>query len=187
MTARRPTERPFALTLPPAWESVRAAWDPCHAHLVANGVPDDEAYALSMVAQELLENAVKYGAFAERGDAVELELRISADYVTIEVKNPVGDDDAHLREFDRTVQWIRGFQDPFEAYVERMKIVAAQPYQHGKSGLGLARIAYEGRCIVDFYVDAASRLAVSAVHRREAPAPPRRALETPDAIRVDGE
>ena len=169
MTAHRTTDRPFALTLPPEWESVREAWDPCRAHLVGRGVPDDEAYALGMVAQELLENAVKYGAYAERGGAVELEVRVSPEYVTVEVKNPVGEDDAHLREFDRTIQWIRGFQDPFEAYVERMKIVSAQPYHHGKSGLGLARIAYEGRCIVDFYVDAASRLAASAVHRREAP------------------
>ncbi len=164
------TERPshvLALTLPPAWESVKSVWDSCHALLVANGLPQDEAYALSMVTQELLENAVKYGSFA-RGDAVELEVRVSPEFVTVEVKNPVGEDDAHLREFDRTIQWIRGFQDPFEAYVERMKIVAAQPYHHGKSGLGLTRIAYEGRCIVDFYVDASSRLAVSAVHRREA-------------------
>jgi len=36
--------------------------------------------------------------------------------------------------------------------VERMRAVSSQPYAAGKSGLGLARIAYEGRCLLDFYV-----------------------------------
>jgi hypothetical protein len=65
------------------------------------------------------------------------------------------------------IQWIRGFQDPFEAYVERMKIVSAQPYSNGESGLGLTRIAYEGRSVIDFYVDEGNVLAVSAVYRRD--------------------
>jgi hypothetical protein len=49
-----------------------------------------------------------------------------------------------------------------------MRVVSSQPYAAGKSGLGLARIAYEGRCLLDFYVDDSSTLAVSAVYRRAA-------------------
>lgn len=155
------------LRVPPEWDAVKAAWDPCRDMLRGTGLGDDEAYALSMVAQELLENAVKYGAFAG-ADRIRLEVRVGPSDVTVEVTNRVGLDQAHLRRFDQTVQWIRGFQDPFEAYVERMKAVSAQPYAHGQSGLGLTRIAYEGRCLIDFWVDAASTLAVSAVYRREA-------------------
>ncbi len=168
MTAAASPDRPsnvLELRLAPEWEAIKGAWDPCHAMLRGQGIPDEEAYTLSMVAQELLENAVKYGAYAP-GDEIRLELRVAPEEVTVEVKNPVGVDTAHLRQFDRTIQWIRGFQDPFEAYVERMKIVSAQPYGHGKSGLGLTRIAYEGRCVLDFYVDASNTLAVSAVYRR---------------------
>jgi len=157
------------LRVPPEWDAVKAAWDPCREMLRAAGLGDDEAYALAMVAQELLENAVKYGAFSG-ADRIRLEIRVAAGDVTVEVTNRVGLDEAHLRRFDQTVQWIRGFQDPFEAYVERMKAVSAQPYAHGQSGLGLTRIAYEGRCLIDFWVDAASTLAVSAVYRREAAA-----------------
>jgi hypothetical protein len=108
---------------------------------------------------------VKYGAFRD-GERIVLEIRAAGEDVTVEVKSRVALDDAHLRRFDQMIQWIRGFQDPFEAYVERMKIVSAQPYAHGESGLGLTRIAYEGRCIIDFYVDDESTLAVSAVYRR---------------------
>jgi hypothetical protein len=154
------------LRIPPRWEAVKAAWDPSRAMLAANGLTPDEAYQLAMVAQELLENAVKYGASGP-GDEIELGLRVASEDVTVEVKSRLGVDDAHLRRFDQTIQWIRGFQDPFEAYVERLKHVAVQPYAPGESGLGLTRIAYEGRCAIDFYVDEREVLAVSAVYRRE--------------------
>jgi len=152
------------LTLAPDWNAVRAAWDPCRGMMERSGLDEDEAYALAMVAQELLENAVKYGA--DDAETIGLSLRVGQEDVTVEVRSRVGVDDAHLRTFDRTVQWIRGHQDPFEAYVERLKQTSVRPYAPGGSGLGLARIAYEGRCALDFYVDAGSILAVSAVYRR---------------------
>ncbi len=156
------------LRIEPRWEAVKAAWDPCRAVLARAGLSEDESYQLAMVAQELLENAVKYGTF-ESGERIHLGVRAGEEDVTVEVKSRVGVDEAHLHRFDRTIQWIRGFQDPFEAYVERMKLVSAQPYANGESGLGLARIAYEGRSIIDFYVDEENVLAVCAVYRRDAP------------------
>lgn len=155
------------LGIDPEWDAVKAAWEPSRAMFSRAGLSDDESYQMSMVAQELLENAVKYGAF-HAGERVSLGLRVAPEEVTVEVKSRVGVDDAHLRRFDQMIQWIRGFQDPFEAYVERMKIVSAQPYSHGESGLGLTRIAYEGRAVLDFYVDDENTLAVSAVYRRGA-------------------
>ncbi len=151
--------------MPPEWSAVKAAWDPCRHTLEEAGLHPDEAYALAMVAQELLENAVKYGA--PDADAIRLRLLLEGDEVTVEVHNRLGVDEAHLQIFDQTIQWLRGFQDPFEAYVERLKQVSAAPYTHGRSGLGLARVAYEGRCTIDFFVDASNVLAVSAVYRRE--------------------
>jgi hypothetical protein len=157
----------LALRLPPSWDAIPSAWDPCRRALREAGLGDDETYALCLVVQELLENAVKYGDW-EHGDGnVDLAVRAACDEVTVEVKNPVAPE-AGLRQFDQAIQWIRGFQDPFEAYIEKMKVVAAEEYGEGKSGLGLTRIAYEGRCLVDFYVDASSTLAVSAVYQREA-------------------
>ncbi len=154
----------LSLRIAPEWSAIQSAWDPCRVMLARVGFDDDTTYQLAMVAQELLENAVKYGAF-RAGERVSLEVRAGRDDVTLEVKSRVGVDDANLRRFDKMVQWIRGFQDPFEAYVERMKTVSAQPYSSGESGLGLTRIAYEGRCMIDFYVDDESILAVSAVFR----------------------
>ncbi|WP_242393614.1 ATP-binding protein [Anaeromyxobacter oryzisoli] len=158
------------LTLAPDWAAVRAVGDRCRSALAGAGLERDEAYALAMVAQELVENAVKYGA-AGPGEVVRLRLRVDSDAVTVEVVNHLGVDDAHLRTFERTVEWIRGFQDPFEAYVERLKEISATPYADGRSGLGLARIAYEGRCALDFYAGPGDTLAVSAIHEREGGTP----------------
>jgi hypothetical protein len=167
--ATKGSAEPVALELriDPDWEAVRAAWDPSRQALARAGYDDDETYQLAMVAQELLENAVKYGAFPP-GEGITLALRVAPEDAVVEVRSRVGVDDAHLRRFDRMIQWIRGFQDPFEAHVERMKIVSAQPYAPGESGLGLTRIAYEGRCVLDFFVDEEDTLAVSAVYRRGA-------------------
>jgi hypothetical protein len=158
-------DQTFHMQLMPEWDAIRATWEPCHRHLEAQGMTRDEAYGLCMVVQELLENAVKYGRFTG-GEHVDLTLEVAPGEVTIEVKSPVDADSKELGQFDRTVQWIRGYQDPFEAYVERLKLVSAQAWGSSRGGLGLARVAYEGRCAIDFYVDPSNTLAVSAVWRR---------------------
>jgi hypothetical protein len=155
--------RTFELTLPPQWDAVRAVWDSCRGMLERSGLESDEAYSLAMVAQELLENAVKYGAAG--ADGIRLSLRVQEQDVTVMVTSRVGEDDRHVRTFGGVVKRIRESPDAFGAYVERLQQVALRPDAAGASELGLARIAYEGRCALDFSVDAGV-LAVSAVYRR---------------------
>jgi hypothetical protein len=154
------------LRLPPQWEALPTAWEPCGQVLRDAGLPEDDVYALCMVTQELLENAVKYGRFDRDGDAITLAVRPSEEDVVIEVRNPLGVDAPRLQQFEQAIQWIRGFQDPFEAYVEKLKQVSQHRYAEGKSGLGLTRMAYEGHCMVDFFLDDAKTLAVCAVYMR---------------------
>jgi hypothetical protein len=158
--------RPEQLTrsLPPQWESVQAEWDEALGFFLGAGLSKDEAHGLAMATQELLENAVKYGQFTD-GQKVTLNLSASRGAVTIEVVHPATTDEKRLKSLDETIQWIRGFQNPFEAYVERLKQLAAQLYDPTVSGLGLVRIAYEAQCLLDFYIDEANQLALSAVYR----------------------
>ncbi len=81
------------------------------------------------------------------------------------VRSRVAEDDAHVRAFGGMVQRIRECPDSFDAYVKRLQQVALRPYTPGGGQLGLARIAYEGRCALDYSLDAGF-LAVSAVYRR---------------------
>ena len=153
------------LDLEPDWDAIQSVWDRCVDYLNACGLDPDSAYALSMVTQELLENAVKYGTYRET-QRIGLEIEAAAEAVFIEVRTPLGSE-LRLERLDTIVQWIRGFQNPFESYVERMKEVSGRSYGNSESGLGLVRIAYEGQCLLDFYVDEANVLAMSAIYDRK--------------------
>ncbi len=151
------------LSLPPEWDSVRAGRGACHGLLEGAGLAADEADALSMVAQELLENAVKDGAAG--ADGIRLSLRVEDRGVTVEVRSRVPSDGAHLATLGGAVAQLQASGDPYQAWVERLRRVAVRPGPEGGSELGLARIANEGRCALDWRVEAGV-LAVSAVYKR---------------------
>ncbi len=151
------------------WDRVKEVWEPCMQFFASSGWSQDESYALCMTAQELLENAVKYGSFDPTRPTIELTIDVKGPDVTIQVSSPTHANPLSLKKLDDTIQWIRGYQSPFEAYVEKLKEVSAQPFVAGESGLGLARVAYEGRCILDFFVDDASSLSISAVYHSAEP------------------
>ncbi len=148
----------------PNWDTIQAEWDGCLAFFGQAGMTSDQAHVLAMATHELLENAVKYGEFAA-DQVIDLRLEASVREITIEVRSPTHADGRGLKTLDDTIQWIRGFQNPFEAYVEKLKQVAARTYNTEFSGLGLVRIAYEAQCVIDFYVDDADHVALSAVYR----------------------
>ncbi|MBI5497750.1 MAG: ATP-binding protein [Deltaproteobacteria bacterium] len=155
----------LTLRVTPDWDVVRGFWPVSTGFFAGQGLQEETVYALSMIAQELLENAVKYGHYPDDAHGIAVSLRVLKSEATVEVKSPAGPDDAPLRRLDDTIQWIRGFQSPFEAYMERLKAVAMSPPSGGASGLGLVRIAYEGQAVLDFYINPQYELAVSAVHR----------------------
>lgn len=154
------------LKLQPKWEDSDLVRDESNDFLKVHGVSHDIAYALSMTACELFENAVKYGDFRSPDEPIYVTVDVSREDIIIEVKNPVGKMSENLQYLDNTIQWIRGYQDPFEAYIERLKEVSEKKLKEGESGLGLVRIAYEGQAVLDFYVDENDVLAVSAVYQK---------------------
>lgn len=152
------------LSLPPEWDSVRAGWGACRGLLAAAGLPEEETDALSMVAQELIENAVKYGGGGD--EAIRVSLRVETAGITVEVRSRVPADGAHLETLGGAVEELRACPDPYQAWVERLQRAAGRADGRGGSELGLARIAYEGRCALAYRVDAGV-LAVSAVYKRD--------------------
>lgn len=162
------------MSVRPLWDEIDAAREEAISFLRAHELADAVINAAGMIVCELAENATKYGAFGEPPAApevpeqIQISISIHATTVTIEVRSPVSSaDDENLLRLDRTVQWIRGFQNPFEAYLERLKEVSSQSLESRESGLGLVRIAYEGQSILDFFLNEHNVLAVSAVHRSQ--------------------
>lgn len=136
--------------------------------LAGCGLPTEDVDKYTMVVCELVENGIKYGHFNQEKDAVSVRVWIAGRTISVLVTNPVGNySRTYLSELDRTIQWVRGFQAPFEAYIARMKAISREPLETDKSGLGLVRITYEGRAMLDFYLDENDTLSVSAISNLE--------------------
>ena len=121
-----------------------------------------------MIISELIENGIKYGNFKMMENKVVVMIHFEENMITIEVFNPVDETASkHLSRLDKTIQWIRGYQDPFEAYIERIKEVSKKPLHDEESGIGLVRIAYEGKALLDFFVGENNILNVSVVSNLE--------------------
>jgi hypothetical protein len=132
--------------------------------LTALNLSDDAVARYTMVVCEMVENAIKYGYFLQAEADIRVVVRVDRGAISVQVMNPVGEvSHTYLNELDRTIQWVRGFQAPFEAYIARMRAISREPPDMDKSGLGLARITYEGRAVLDFYLDENDMLSVSAV------------------------
>ena len=152
-------------TIKPEWDQIDKVREECSKFLTDHSLPGDAVDALSMVVHELLENAIKYGNYEKSESRITFTLEISRKDVTVEVVNPIhGDDTPHFKMLDKTIQWIRGYQNPFEAYAEKLKEVSIRPIKDMESRLGLVRIAYEGQSILDFYVRDDDCISVSAVY-----------------------
>jgi hypothetical protein len=148
----------------PDWNEIGRTSDRGLRFLASHRVSAQAAEALYMIISELLENSLKYGVYATESERVALSIRVTKSQIIVEVTNPFDEScRAHLETLDRLVQWIRGYQDPFEAYLEKLREVSRRPLQDETSGLGLARIAYEGGAILDFFVDEKNLLNVSAL------------------------
>ena len=152
------------LILEAKWDEIEKVRNASISFLHSHKVLDETVQALTMVIGELMENAIKYGRFTSKEDKVTANISIDGNVITVEVVNPVDERaNKNLKRLDRIVQWIRGYQDSFQAYVERMQEISIKPLSDEESGLGLVRISYEGKSILDFFVSDNNLLNVSAV------------------------
>ena len=157
-------KKSIEFNIKPDWDEIEKVRNESAEFLQSHDLSDDTIHSWSMIISELIENGIKYGDFKMVADKVVVVINLERNTVTIEVFNPV-DESAlkHLSRLDRTIQWIRGYQDPFEAYINRIKEVSQKPLQDNESGIGLVRIAYEGNALLDFFVGDNNLLNVSVV------------------------
>jgi hypothetical protein len=158
------------MSIKPEWDNIEEVRVNAEIFLKSKKIPEDVKDAIIMNISELLENAIKYGNYENGTNDITASISISERDITVEVKSPVKDeDDLHFRRLDKIVQWVRGYQNPFEAYIEKIKEVALQPMDNNQSGLGIVRIAYEGQSIIDFFVNDDNIISVSAVYHLSEP------------------
>lgn len=155
------------ISLEPDWDKIEGTRNIVADYCNSHNLPKSITEAVVMVVSELTENAIKYGYFHSKKNIITVTILLNDDNIIIEVIHPVGQRSyGNLLELDKTIQWIRGFQDPFEAYTEKLREVSKKALNDHSSGLGLVRIAYEGQAILDFFVDERDILNISAVSNR---------------------
>lgn len=157
-------DRSMRLAVEAKWDEIETIRNKSTSFFESQGLTMDSVQALTMVVSELIENGIKYGKFTSQKNEVTLDIHVHDDFVLVETTNPTDETVyTHLKQLDKMIQWIRGYQDPFQAYAERLKEVSRKPLNDEGSGLGLSRIAYEGKAILDFFLDEDDSLSVSAV------------------------
>lgn len=149
----------------PFWDNIALIRASLINHLAT--VFQEQAYcdALTMVVGELMENAIKYGAWGRPGEPT-LRLRIEGDAVIgarVQVRNPVEVESPHVDLLLGAIMRLRSCKSTYDAYTERMLEIAGQGAQsEGAGGLGLFRVAHEGRCVLDADIDEDAFLRVEA-------------------------
>lgn len=162
----------FQIELPlrPDWEAIAPLRQSVTACL--RSVFRDHALcdSLAMVAGELLENAVRFGA-RQPGSARGFALSVvgGPGGVEVEVSNPVDRGDPGHERLMAEIARIARAPSPQEAYLEAMRRVAISGRE---GGLGLSRISHEGGCDVSASLGTDGLLRVRAITRRVAPIPP---------------
>ena len=129
-----------------------------------HGYSDDTIQDQIMILRELIISGKKFDDLGPSGFETSVQLHIEDDTITVEVKKLVCESAyGMLADLDKTIQWIRGYQDPLEQYMINLSESSGASHLAGTNGLGLARIAYEADAIIDFYVSEDNILNLSAV------------------------
>lgn len=152
-----------AMSIADDWERVELVREAVARCVAATYGDDDLRDALSMVAAELLENAVKYG---HAGASIAFRLE-DAGELAVTVTNAVETGSPDAAKLKERLDWLHTFADPAQAYLETM----AEVFKSGKvddstSGLGLLRVAYEGGCSVECDLSDPACVTVRARRRR---------------------
>jgi threonyl-tRNA synthetase len=133
-------------------------------YLKSNGYSDEVIETQILILKELIISSKEFDDPSASEFEMSVQFHIEDNAITVEVKKPVCESDyGKLEELDKTIQWIRGYQDPLEQYMTNLAEASAVSHIAETNGLGLARIAHESDAIIDFYVNEDNVLNLSAV------------------------
>jgi hypothetical protein len=134
----------------------------------SHGISEDAVQAQFRIIKELIKTGTTYGNFSAADTEIMLNVQVDENTITVEISNPINEADfERLKELDKTIQFIRGYQDPFEAFMKTQKEASINSPHGHSNALDLSRIAYEEQAILDFFVNEENILQLSAIRRFE--------------------
>ena len=139
--------------------------DKGESFLRSHGLSDDSVQRQIMVIRELIKSGVAFTNHELAENQMSVHIFIEENTVTTEVRKPVNESahNGQLQALDETIQWIRGYQDPFTPFMMIASRASEVSSNSDSNSFGLAKIAYEAGAIIDFYVSEDNILNLSAV------------------------
>jgi hypothetical protein len=157
-------EKSIKLNLKPDGEGIESAGQRSGHFLKSHGVSDEAVQFQIRILKKLIKNGLKYGRPTPSKDELSISIQFADNAITLEVMNPVDITCRdRLKELDRTIQFIRGYQDPFEAYMLMKNESPNQSSHRDDKDLDLFKTALEGNVILDFFINENNILNQSAV------------------------
>lgn len=132
----------LSVSLAHVWDSIQQTREKIN-ELLAD-YPEELRMAVTMAGSELLENAAKYGVPISQAPSISFDLSLTNAAVQLSTMNGSRDLQA-VGRLQAIVQRIATTPDPEELYSRMMQELALHPPPNFGSGLGLYRIAAEGR------------------------------------------
>lgn len=142
-TPQRPMLR-VSMQVPPDWARIDHVRESVQMAVRAAYAPILVGDRIGIVVSELLENAIKYG----QPGPILLEVEGASTMIRIAVTNRVSETGGKVEQLRPHIEWIESFEDPQQAYMACLTMAFQRPEDPNAtgSGLGLARIRYEGGC-----------------------------------------
>jgi hypothetical protein len=168
------------LSFKPIKDKIEDAGRRAARFLTGQGLSEDAVRVQMEILRELIANARALDRGRPSGRSLSLKMEVGENAVIMEVSLRVDESDRpQIEALEKTVQLLRGAQSPFEAFIAQRRQPNERPDELEPIGAGLARIAYEDRALVDFFIDQDQALTLSAVgpyppgeRRRRRPAAP---------------
>ncbi|MEM6930466.1 MAG: hypothetical protein AAF602_26250 [Myxococcota bacterium] len=158
----------FSIRVPPDWRRIEQVRECVVSAVEAVYAPVLVGDTTGIVVAELLENAIKYGSLSPCHVAIEGDRR----EIRVAVTNHLDPATSNPETLGEHVAWIQSFDEPQEAYMACLTMAFQRSgTRPSGSGLGLARIRYEGGCTLAIDVQTPGRLTVLATQALEWDAP----------------
>jgi hypothetical protein len=132
-------DKTLSIEIPVAWHFIRNVKRLVEENLAE--FPESLRYATSMVAAELIGNAIKYGESTPDAPHATFSMQVSDRQILIEVRNGVNSLE-RVREVTQRVAQMAASPNKEDVYLERLQELLSGSSRG--SQLGLYRIGYEG-------------------------------------------
>jgi hypothetical protein len=134
----------------------------------SHGVSDCAVHAQFRIIRELIKIGIKYGNFLFADIELTVNVQVDKNTIMAEINSPIKESNfERFKELDKIIQFIRGYHDPFEAFMITQKKASINYPQGDSNALELSKLAYEEKVILDFFISEDNILQISATRRLE--------------------